>query len=891
MKKIFVQILALSTLLPCLLTARPAGATDYTLTLLAQGSGTVTPDNTNSTHPANVKITVTATPNAGWYFSSWSGNAAGSVNPLLVTMTSDLVITGNFLAYPTYALALVTNGQGSIALSPAGGAYYSNTTVTATATPAAGWVFAGWSGAAASASNSVAFALNTNGVLTGTFAQLPAFDAQPVSLSDYIGSTVGFSAHAVGTAPLTYQWFFSGGALNNANNSTLSLTNVGTGQAGNYWVVATNEYGSATSQVASLTLTNHVGPTNVVSSLDETSLRAAIAAGGWVGIQFNGPLTLANTITITNNVVLDGGNYSSTLSGGNAVRLFYVTTGASLTITNLTLANGNCQVTTGAPGTPADAGAIYNDGGTVTLVGCTLTNNMAQAIFLAGLARGGAIYNNGGTVSIYQSVLISNSVSGGGGNASESQYGSVGSGLGGAIYNTNGTMTLLGCAVNANISQGNCASFGTALTMGGAVFQASGSMSIENSGFASNQALGGSGNGSPAPPASPAYGGALAFTGGSVVINHCQLASNQAIAGNAGFDGIGAPAFGGAVYSSAVLDIVDSSISGNRALAGDSVHYQTGSVDGFGGGIFNAGIAMLNRCLICSNYVQGGQAASSMGEASTGFRGLGGGLFNASQLAATNCTIALNFAVGGPGSYSLLPATSGNAFGGGVFNNASAVFMALNDTIASNQCLSPSGFQLLSGLAAGGQLANSNGVSHLHNSLIAYSGSSSTAYGPIIDDGYNICDDASASLDSGSSYNNTDPGLAPLGDYGGPTWCMALLASSPAIDGADPADFPATDQRGYGRPADGYADMGAYEYGAVPVPITPVPSLNLSLSKTNLVFAYTAYSNYTYRLQFSTNLLTWSDFATNGPSATQTNLTQSLSKPGYDRCYFRLLQQ
>jgi len=85
--------------------------------------------------------------------------------------------------------------------------------------------------------------------------------------------------------------------------------------------------------------------------------------------------------------------------------------------------------------------------------------------------------------------------------------------------------------------------------------------------------------------------------------------------------------------------------------------------------------------------------------------------------------------------------------------------------------------------------------------------------------------------------------------------------------------------------------MGAYEYGAVPVPITPVPSLNLSLSKTNLVFAYTAYSNYTYRLQFSTNLLTWSDFATNGPSATQTNLTQSLSKPGYDRCYFRLLQQ
>ena len=109
---------------------------------------------------------------------------------------------------------------------------------------------------------------------------------------------------------------------------------------------------------------------------------------------------------------------------------------------------------------------------------------------------------------------------------------------------------------------------------------------------------------------------------------------------------------------------------------------------------------------------------------------------------------------------------------------------------------------------------------------------------------------------------------------------MALLATSPAIDTADPSDYPATDQRGYGRPADGYADMGAYEYGAVPVTLTPSPSLNLSLSGTNLVLAYTAYSSYTYRLQYSTNLMTWSDFVTNGPVATQTNLTQSLGKPG-----------
>ena len=95
-------------------------------------------------------------------------------------MTGNLVITGSFLAYPAYSLALVTNGQGTIALSPPGGSYQSNTVITATAAAAAGWVFAGWSGAANSGTNPVSFALDSNGTLTGTFAELPAFEVQPI---------------------------------------------------------------------------------------------------------------------------------------------------------------------------------------------------------------------------------------------------------------------------------------------------------------------------------------------------------------------------------------------------------------------------------------------------------------------------------------------------------------------------------------------------------------------------------------------------------------------------------------------------------------------------------------------------------------------------------------
>ncbi len=426
----------------CLLIPGTAGAASYTLTVGTVGSGMVIPDNTNNPHPAGVVITITATPDAGWYFANWSGDTNGSVNPLQVTMNSNLSITGNFLAFPTYALTLVTNGQGTIALNPPGGSYLSNSVVTATATPATGWVFAGWSGGTNSSVNPLTLTLNASLSLTGTFAQLPAFDVQPQGVTNVVGSTVSFTSHAVGTAPMIYQWFFADGLLTSATNATLTLTNIQSTNDGYYYIIATNNYGSATSSVVALVVTNSIGTTNVVHSADEASLRAAIQIGGWVGIGFNGTVTIASTINITNNVVLDGSGVSATISGGNAVRLFYVAPGASLSVTNLTLANGLMSVNGGliltngvGIGAPADAGAIYNDQGTVTLTACTVTNNSAQALYVGGVARGGAIFNSGGILSLFQTAISNNSAIGGGINGGTSLNG-TNFGLGGAIYNT-----------------------------------------------------------------------------------------------------------------------------------------------------------------------------------------------------------------------------------------------------------------------------------------------------------------------------------------------------------------------------------------------------------------------------------------------------------------------
>ena len=231
--------------------------------------------------------------------------------------------------------------------------------------------------------------------------------------------------------------------------------------------------------------------------------------------------------------------------------------------------------------------------------------------------------------------------------------------------------------------------------------------------------------------------------------------------------------------------------------------------------------------------------------------------------------------------------TAGAGLGGGVFNNTNATFTAMNLTIASNNSSSPAGQFFNSGFAAGDEIANTSGTLRLHNSLIAY-GTNNNAYGPVTDDGYNLCSDGTAGLASGSSFNNTDPQLGPLADNGGPTLTMALLASSPAIDFGGSAGLPSTDQRGFIRPFGAGPDMGAYEYGSVPL-VTPV--LNITATAGYVLLSFTASPPSVYRLQTSTNLTTWTDLNTLGPFASPTNIKQPINQQGFNRRYFRLLVQ
>lgn len=88
--------------------------------------------------------------------------------------------------------------------------------------------------------------------------------AQPVSLTVTQGETASFSVLASGVPVITYQWFFGSLPIQDATNSTFSISSVDATNAGNYRVVVTNDYLALVSTNATLTV---VAPASAPSLL------------------------------------------------------------------------------------------------------------------------------------------------------------------------------------------------------------------------------------------------------------------------------------------------------------------------------------------------------------------------------------------------------------------------------------------------------------------------------------------------------------------------------------------------------------------------------------------------------------------------------------------------
>jgi hypothetical protein len=95
-------------------------------------------------------VQLTANPASLYGFTNWSGNASGTTNPTLITLTSHRAVTANFTSQ-CYTLTVVVDppGAGSVNASPApncngGTKYTSGTVVQLTANNNSGWVFDKW---------------------------------------------------------------------------------------------------------------------------------------------------------------------------------------------------------------------------------------------------------------------------------------------------------------------------------------------------------------------------------------------------------------------------------------------------------------------------------------------------------------------------------------------------------------------------------------------------------------------------------------------------------------------------------------------------------------------------------------------------------------------------
>jgi hypothetical protein len=88
----------------------------------------------------------------------------------------------------------------------------------------------------------------------GVWSQAPFFSTQPQNQSVSAGQDALFTATISGASPITYQWRLNGSTIAGATNTNLLVTNCAAGNAGDYSLLASNNYGVATSSNAVLTV-------------------------------------------------------------------------------------------------------------------------------------------------------------------------------------------------------------------------------------------------------------------------------------------------------------------------------------------------------------------------------------------------------------------------------------------------------------------------------------------------------------------------------------------------------------------------------------------------------------------------------------------------------------
>ena len=92
MKKLLLVLLFISSTVSC---SKDDGIAEFNLVVGVTEGGSV--NTSGGTYDEGAEVTITATPDEGYRFTGWTGNATGNENPLSVTITGNVNITANFM--------------------------------------------------------------------------------------------------------------------------------------------------------------------------------------------------------------------------------------------------------------------------------------------------------------------------------------------------------------------------------------------------------------------------------------------------------------------------------------------------------------------------------------------------------------------------------------------------------------------------------------------------------------------------------------------------------------------------------------------------------------------------------------------------------------------------
>jgi hypothetical protein len=297
-------------------------------------------------------------------------------------------------------------------------------------------------------------------------------------------------------------------------------------------------------------------------------------------------------------------------------------------------------------------------------------------------------------------------------------------------------------------------------------------------------------------------GGALDNLGGIATVSGSTFHANSAI-------GAGSNRGGGAIDNHATLTVSNCTLTGNSARhEGGGIAVDIGAAPP---------LTTVSNCTLTDNTAElgggiscriGGLTVSNCTLTGNSASRSGGGIYNEdrnsnSDLMVSNCTLTGNSA----------------PEGGGIYNQRTQVGSGTTLRVSNST---------LTGNAVGGGLFVHSGDVLVQNSIIAQNGDNDVSGQLDTSSSYNLIGTGgSGGLVDGVNHNLvgvTDPGLAPLGDYGGPTQTISLLPGSPALNAGDPEQLDTPDQRGVVRT--GGVNIGAFQASAASFVLSAPASVN-----------------------------------------------------------------